>query len=311
MLDDDEEVMPEYDRDALGATFAVGNGKGGVGKTTVVSNVAGLAAADGARVLIVDINGQGNVGRDLGYRDSPEDDRGKGLVDALVHGKPLQPIANVRPNLDVVPGGEYVSELPDMLRLAFPKQKFRQVLALAISLAPMARQYDAVFIDSAPENPPLEQLALAAARWMIAPTKSDAGSIKDGLGDIARQFAVVQRKVNSSLGLLGVVLFASGSRSSQIRRRARDKIGEVLGSDFYMFESTIRHAEAVGVDARDRGLLVHELEVAAANNPAFWELRAGDSDKPVISKTSSSVAEDFAQLAREIFTRVAELEGRA
>ncbi|MCX5233523.1 hypothetical protein [Streptomyces sp. NBC_00233] len=50
--------------------------------------------------------------------------------------------------------------------------------------------YDLVVLDSAPENPPLQQLALSAARWMVAPTRSDKASINDGLGSISRQGVV-------------------------------------------------------------------------------------------------------------------------
>ncbi|MBP5880702.1 ParA family protein [Streptomyces scabiei] len=310
MLDDED--IPPIDWDALRNVYVIANGKGGVGKTTLASNLGGLVAADGARVLVADINGQGNVGRDLGYRQTDVDDEGAALYEALRTGSPFRPVPGIRRGLDVVVGGAQVGAVPEMLQTTYRLQQQRQALALAVSLAPIARQYDIVFLDSAPENPPLQQLALSAARWMIAPTKSDKGSINDGLGSIARQFALVRRKVNPQLQLLGVVLFASGSASTQIRKRARDWVAEELGTDTFMFESAIRHAEAVGVDARARGQLVHELEEAVASNPKFWDLRAGRVQRDqMVSATSASVAEDFANLAREVLTRAAELEAAA
>ncbi len=183
MLDADS--IPPIDRGALAHSYVIANGKGGVGKTTLASNLAGLVAADGGRVLLVDVNGQGNVGRDLGYRGHSIDDEGEALTEALRTGAPLKPVSGVRDGLDVIVGGQHVGTLPDMLAATFRMQQQRQALALAISLAPVAGRYDLVVIDSAPENPPLQQLALSAARWMVAPTRSDKASINDGLGSLA------------------------------------------------------------------------------------------------------------------------------
>lgn len=303
----DADPIPLIDRSALAHSYVIANGKGGVGKTTLASNLAGLVAADGGAVLLVDVNGQGNVGRDLGYRASGIDDEGAALADALRTGAPLVPVSGIRPNLDVVVGGQHVGAVPDMLAATYRMQQHRQALALAVCLAPVASRYDLVVIDSAPENPPLQQLALAAARWMVAPTRSDRASINDGLGSISRQFKLVRTEVNPDLTLLGVVLFGSGSASKQIHRNARQWVAEELGADAFLFDTIVRYSEAVGQDARSHGRLVHELEVAAAANPKFWDLRAGRATAGAsVSMTSASVAEDLATLAREILTRAAE-----
>ncbi|MFD5065644.1 ParA family protein [Streptomyces sp. NPDC058394] len=308
-MDDDD--LPTIDWEALSSAHVFANGKGGVGKTTLSSNFAGLVAADGGRVLLIDVNAQGNIGRDLGYRKTAIDDNGESLFESLRTGTPLKPIAGVRSNLDVVVGGTALKSAPAMLMTAYPLQQERQALALATCLAPIARDYDIVVIDSAPENEHLQQIALSAARWLTIPTKSDQASIADGLGGIAKEAGRVRRRVNPHLQLLGVVMFATGSASAQIRRRAQQWIRDELGAnaDTYLFESFIRHSEAVGQDARSHGRLVHELEAAAANNPRFWDLRAGRvSNTTVVSATSASVAEDLAAFARELLTRAAELD---
>ena len=308
MLTDDED-MPVIDRESLSRVVTTGNGKGGVGKTTLAANTAGLAAADDTAVLLIDLNGQGNVGRELGYREGPLDDDGQALADAVADGAALRPITSVRPNLDVCVGGAAVGHLPAILANRYQFQAERQALMLALSLQQVAGNYDLVVIDSPPENPPLQQLALAAARWLVVPVKSDKASIEDGLGGIARQFALVRKKVNPSLGLLGVVLFGSGSSSTAIRRDVRRDVERVLGEGAPMFTSVIRHSEAVSRQSRERGLLVHELEQAAASNPAFWQLRTGEASREqVVSTTSASVAEDLAGLTREMFSRIAVLE---
>ncbi|MFJ2478324.1 ParA family protein [Streptomyces sp. NPDC087659] len=310
LTDHDEEHVPAIDWGCLSRVLVVGNGKGGVGKTTIAANTGGLAAAGGARSLIVDLNGQGNVGRELGYRKGPLDDEGQALYEAVMNGTPLMPIRDVRPNLDIAVGGPHVGRLPAHLSLKYDGHSKRQALMLAVALQQVADNYDIIVIDSPPENPPLQQLSLAAARWLIVPVKSDSAAIEDGLGGIARQFALVRKKVNPFLELLGVVLFASGTSSTAIRRGVADDVERTIGKGTPMFESVVRHSEAVARQSRERGLLVHELEQAAANNPAFWQVRAGEvSSDQVVSQTSKSVAEDMARLTREVFTRLRQREG--
>src|SRR5690606_30155622 len=86
--------------------ITVANGKGGCGKTTLTSNVAGYATLAGWKVLIVELDPQGNLGLDLGRRDEWKAENGRAFYDAIARKEPLRPLVDVRPNLDVVPAGE-------------------------------------------------------------------------------------------------------------------------------------------------------------------------------------------------------------
>lgn len=88
-------------------TVAIANGKGGVGKTSLTDGLGGLIAAGGYRVLTMDADPQGNLRRDLGYPDSG----GRALADAIKLGTTLEPVRDVRDNLDAVPGGAALEEL--------------------------------------------------------------------------------------------------------------------------------------------------------------------------------------------------------
>ena len=84
--------------------WAIANGKGGVGKTTLTATLGQIAAAAGRRVLIVDLDPQGTLAYDLGYDADTEG--GVELFDAVARRRRLQPtFRDVRPNLDVVAAG--------------------------------------------------------------------------------------------------------------------------------------------------------------------------------------------------------------
>lgn len=272
--------------------FALINDKGGVGKTTLASNLAGQLAAAGKRVLLIDLNRQANCAEDLGYRGREGvDDQGAGLLMALLTGQPLRPVRDIRPNLDVVPGGRRLADLSPMLTSRFQSEGRRAFLALAVSLIPIAEEYDAIIIDSPPENVTLEDLTLATARYAIMPTKSDkAGLI--GMELTAERFTAAQ-EVNPWLQLLGVVLFATLSSGTYIQAKMRRDVEKAFGAD-PMLDAVIRYAERLAVEARDRGLLAHEL--AAANI------------RGVSTETAQGVAADFHRLTDEVLTLLAAAE---
>ena len=92
-------------------TIAFANGKGGVGKTSLSANCGGLAAAGGWRVLILDLDPQGNLARDLGYDVAD----GQDLLNALITGTEPPLLKDVRPGLDVVPGGPTLADIQGLM----------------------------------------------------------------------------------------------------------------------------------------------------------------------------------------------------
>ena len=304
MLDDE---LPAVDLARLHRAVVFGNGKGGVGKTSLTANTGGLLAADGARVLLVDLNVQGNLAEDLGYVGTDIDDQGAALVRSILEGTPLTPVPAVRPNLDIVPGGERLVDVPPLLFARYRTNVTEAALALARCLVPIAEDYDVILIDSPPEDVALQQLALTAARWMVIPVRSDDSSRK-GMRMIAKQFRTV-RRVNPDLQLLGVVLFATNASAKRLHAEVRADIEKDLGGAAHMFSQTVRYVEAAARDCRRRGQLAHELELAAANSPKSYEVAAGKADRSqLIAGSASSLAEDYAVLTREIFERMAQME---
>lgn len=293
---------------ALERVIALINDKGGVGKTSLTANLGGQLAAAGYRVLLIDLNRQANLAEDLGYRRQPDiHDDAAGLLSALLAGTPLTPASGVRVNLDVVAGGRRLEDLTPLMLSRFQNGGRQAFLALADALVPIASGYDIVLIDSPPENTILEDLALGAARWVLIPTKSDSGSLI-GMKLVAERFKLA-REINPLVSLLGVALFATGTSATAIHAEVRANVAAAFGGESPMFASVIRHSERTAKDSRELGRLAHELEVDAAQQPAWWESLRNGQKLSRISATAASVSADYRQLAAEVLDILALAEG--
>jgi chromosome partitioning protein len=286
---------------ALSRVLAIVNDKGGVGKTSIAANLAGQFAAADYRALLVDLNRQANLADDLGFRGTGLDDQGKSLVQSLQFGQTPVPARDVRPNLDIICGGTALEDLTALMISRVSNRGRQAYRILGDILAPIAEDYDMVIVDCPPESTILTDLALAAARWVLMPTKSDAGGLV-GMTLVGERFKLA-REINPSLGLLGAVLFATGTKSSAIHSEVRTAVEKAFGGSSPLFTAKIRHAERTAQDARRLGKLAHELEAELERQPAWWEvLRTGEGTRPRLSATAASVAGDYRDLAVEVLT---------
>jgi chromosome partitioning protein len=272
---------------------AVANGKGGVGKTSLVAGIGGIAALSGWRVLAVDLDPQGNLGTDLGYAQDGRGDEGLSLATALRGDGGLVPLRAVREGLDVVPGGEAVEAVEAEL-VGRRQQNVTAVLALANALAPLGGDYDLVLVDCPPSSGVLVEAALSAAHYLIIPTKGDAASL-NGLAKMARQFAAVRTSHNPELELLGVVLFDFGARDTRIVAKARAQLEDELGGAAPVFSAFVRNARRAADDMRELGLLAYEYEQEAAQAKPWYERPARR-----FSAAAGSVAGDYQRLTEEL-----------
>lgn len=291
--------MATFNRAALRRVVGIGNSKGGVGKTSTCANVFGQMAAAGYRVLLVSMDPQDNLAEDLGYIGTEHDDQGAGMVDAVMSGRPLTPVRGVRPGLDVVPGGLALFELGPALYGRVQDGVADAQLGFAQALAPVAAEYDLVGIDLPPGEETLQQLGMAAMRWLVIMTKTDYSSRK-GLLLTARRFAAV-RHLNPDLELLGVGLFGVNPAATRVQREVREVLARDLAGAAPVFGTTIRHVEAVAVDCRRYGRLAHELELAAARQPEWFEELRNGAPARQLAGSAGSLAGDYRALAREMF----------
>lgn len=278
----------------LDNAVAVTSGKGGVLKTSLSCHLAGIAASHGWKVLLVDADPQGNAMFDLGYPS----DGGVSLAAALVDGVQLQPLASVRPNLDVVCGG------PALDKVAYTfRDEPCEWTRLKDALARLATNYDLVVIDSPARELWIRHMILTAARFLVIPSSVDRAS-RVGLPDAAATINEVRAATNPGLEVLAVVTGPIPVTSTQIRQRARQRLGDLIGDHDLVCETIIRRADLVAEHCREYGLLSHEyatLEHKGSAAGSKQDLNASGS--ATVSQAADGVSEDWQRLIGELLTR--------
>lgn len=290
----------------LSNAIAIANGKGGVGKTSLSANLAGLAAISGWRVLLVDLDPQGNLASDLGYQAEDPDDGGKELLEAVTHARTATPSPQVRPNLDVIAGGPHTEELEELVRRRLFEGDASALSVARDVLEPLASSYNLVVVDCPPAVGCLVDLALTSARFLVIPTRGDAASL-NGLTRTADRFVRVRRSSNPDIQLLGVCLFGFGAQDHRLVAKARSQLEEALVGIAPVFRSFIRHARKAPDDMREVGMLAHEYAQTAEQSPKWYE----DRNATRYSSAAAGLAKDYEQLATEILTAFTEHQQRA
>lgn len=184
-------------RSADGArVFAVANKKGGAGKSSTVVNLAAELGGRGFRVLVVDLDAQGHAGLGFGRIAAAGSatahdvlrDRSAKLRDAI--------LTTFDPAIDIAPADR---GFDGDVRISDPCR-------LAEALAPVARDYDVVLIDTPPSSPRLIIAGMMAADAVLVPTLLDHLSF-DGVGQFLRAYHGVVSELRS--GIAGALIVPS------------------------------------------------------------------------------------------------------
>jgi len=208
----------------VGQIIACANQKGGVGKTTTVVNLATYLALDGERVLVIDLDPQGNATSGFGVDRARLE---RSAYDAVVDGVPTAdllietPVAGVRllPSAIALAGAD--------IELASLERRERR---LSQALAPVVTSFDYIFIDCPPSLGLLTVNALTAADAVLVPIQSEYYAL-EGLTQLIATIHLVRDHLNPPLEIKGVVITMYDARTNlsadvaaEVRRHLGDRV---------------------------------------------------------------------------------------
>jgi len=206
----------------VGQTIACANQKGGVGKTTTVVNLGSYLALAGERVLVVDLDPQGNATSGLGLdRNAIE----RAVYDAVIDGARLVDMTVPGPveGMDVVPSA--IALAGAEVELAPMEGREHRLARL---LADIASEYDYILIDCPPSLGLLTVNALTAADAVLIPLQCEYYAL-EGMSQLLATLDLIRDHLNPDLAIKGVVLTMYDARtklSADVAAEVRRHLGE-------------------------------------------------------------------------------------
>lgn len=244
--------------DIMGKIIAIANQKGGVGKTTTSVNLGAGLAQVGKKVLLVDIDAQGNATTGVGIEKS---ELNQCIYNVLVEDADVQGVIQktATENLDVLPAtiqlaGAEIELVPTISR----------EVRLQRALQPVRDEYDYIIIDCPPSLGLLTINALTAADSVIIPVQCEYYAL-EGLSQLLNTVRLVQKHLNKNLAIQGVLLTMLDARTNlgiqvidEVKKYFRDKVyRSIIPRNVRLSEAPSHGKPIMQYDAKSRGAEVY------------------------------------------------------
>ena len=269
----------------MGQTIACANQKGGVGKTTTVISLGSYLALAGERVLVIDLDPQGNATSGLGYdRGSVE----RSIYDAIVDGVQIADLVTAGPleGLDLVPSA--IALAGAELELAPVEGRERRLARL---IGTIAGTYDYVLVDCPPALGLLTVNALTAADSVLIPIQCEYYAL-EGLAQLLATVNLVRDRLNPDLAVDGALLTMFDARtnlSAQVAAEVRAHLGDRV------FETVIPRSVRLS-EAPSHGRPIHLYAPGSSGATAYQALaeeyrrsRRASTRRPTLEGSPSAI----------------------
>lgn len=239
--------------------ISIVNQKGGVGKTTTAVNLGAFIAKKRKKVLIIDLDPQGNATSGYGFDKSELENT---VYDLLVNEEDISTVitpTSVK-NVDMCPTNINLAGAEVELVSAISRETI-----LKRALEPVLDKYDYIIIDCPPSLGLLTINALAACEGVIVPIQGEYYAL-EGLTQLIDTINMIKKKLNPSIGILGVVI-TMHDRRTQLTKQVVEEVQKYFGDKVFktFIPRNVRLAEAPShgqtideYDAKSKGSLAYQ-----------------------------------------------------